>query len=103
LLNTCGSTKARLGPRPGDALDLLPRRRLIVGFAACLGPRDSFLYRHPYSLARFLRFWLLRQLYDGQAHIDQVVSALAGPAPSPVDNSAFHAERCSDHIATTPE
>jgi hypothetical protein len=30
-----------------------------------------------YSLARFLRFWLLRQLYEGQAHIDQVVAALA--------------------------
>jgi hypothetical protein len=38
-----------------------------------------------YSLARFLRFWLLRQLYEGQAHIDQVVAALGerrtpGPA-----------------------
>src|SRR5918997_5249914 len=31
-----------------------------------------------YSLARFLRFWLLRQLYEGQAHIDQVVAALGG-------------------------
>lgn len=30
-----------------------------------------------YSLARFLRFWLLRQLYEGQAHIDQVVEAVA--------------------------
>jgi hypothetical protein len=44
-----------------------------------------------YSLARFLRFWLLRQLYEGQSHIDQVVAALgerepggaAGPAPAP--------------------
>lgn len=35
-----------------------------------------------YSLARFLRFWLLRQLYEGQAHIDQVVSAL-GDRPAP--------------------
>jgi hypothetical protein len=39
-----------------------------------------------YSLARFLRFWLLRQLYDGQAHIDQIVGALgstnaSSPAP----------------------
>jgi hypothetical protein len=34
-----------------------------------------------YSLARFLRFWLLRQLYEGQAHIDQVVAALQQPAP----------------------
>lgn len=36
-----------------------------------------------YSLARFLRFWLLRQLYEGQAHIDQVVAAVSeSPAAS---------------------
>ena len=29
-----------------------------------------------YSLARFLRFWMLRQLYEGQSHIDQIVGAL---------------------------
>jgi hypothetical protein len=29
-----------------------------------------------YSLAKFLRFWLLRQLYEGQAHLDQVVEAI---------------------------
>jgi hypothetical protein len=29
-----------------------------------------------YSLARFLRFWLLRQLYEGQAHMDRLVGAL---------------------------
>src|SRR3954466_7350474 len=29
-----------------------------------------------YSLAKFMRFWLLRQLYEGQAHIDQVVEAI---------------------------
>jgi hypothetical protein len=29
-----------------------------------------------YSLARFLRLWLLRQLYEGQAHLDQVVQAI---------------------------
>lgn len=34
-----------------------------------------------YSLARFLRFWLLRQLYEGQAHIDQVVAALGAGRP----------------------
>jgi hypothetical protein len=47
-----------------------------------------------YSLGRFLRFWLLRQLYDGQDHIDQVVAALreqpsssasSGPAPPAAD------------------
>jgi hypothetical protein len=29
-----------------------------------------------YSMAKFLRFWLLRQLYEGQAHLDQVVEAV---------------------------
>lgn len=29
-----------------------------------------------YSLAKFLRLWLLRQLYEGQAHVDQVVEAV---------------------------
>jgi len=28
------------------------------------------------SLAKFLRLWLLRQLYEGQAHVDAVVDAL---------------------------
>lgn len=48
-----------------------------------------------YSLARFLRFWLLRQLYEGQSHIDQVVAALggrAGDAPAPPAASARPAE-----------
>jgi hypothetical protein len=35
-----------------------------------------------YSLARFLRFWLLRQLYEGQHHIDQLVTAF-GPGGAP--------------------
>jgi hypothetical protein len=29
-----------------------------------------------YSMARFLRFWLLRQLYEGQANVDRVVEAV---------------------------
>ena len=29
-----------------------------------------------YSLARFLRFWLLRQLYEGQAQVDRLVAGL---------------------------
>jgi hypothetical protein len=35
-----------------------------------------------YSLARFLRFWLLRQLYEGQAHVDEVVAALTAQRDS---------------------
>ena len=33
-----------------------------------------------YSLARFLRFWLLRQLYEGQAQVDRLVGELRAPA-----------------------
>ena len=29
-----------------------------------------------YSMSKFLRLWLLRQMYEGQAHIDQVVDAI---------------------------
>jgi hypothetical protein len=32
-----------------------------------------------YSLAKFLRFWLLRQLYEGQAHVDELVASF-GPS-----------------------
>lgn len=32
------------------------------------------------SLARFLRFWMLRQLYEGQAHVDQLVDSIR-PTP----------------------
>jgi hypothetical protein len=30
-----------------------------------------------YSMAKFLRLWLLRQLYEGQANVDRVVDAIA--------------------------
>src|SRR5256885_7257114 len=29
-----------------------------------------------YSLGKFLRMWLLRQIYEGQSHIDKVVEAV---------------------------
>jgi hypothetical protein len=43
-----------------------------------------------YSLARFLRFWLLRQLYEGQAHMDRLVSTLGnrGTADGDVPSDA---------------
>jgi hypothetical protein len=50
-----------------------------------------------YSLARFLRFWLLRQLYEGQAHIDRVVEAVGRARPAP---SATHPDTPS---AASPE
>lgn len=32
------------------------------------------------SLARFLRFWMLRQLYESQAHVDHLVDSLRSEA-----------------------
>jgi len=46
-----------------------------------------------YSLARFLRFWLLRQLYEGQAHIDRLVSALGQPNSSEEQGRGAHRDR----------
>jgi hypothetical protein len=43
-----------------------------------------------YSMAKFLRFWLLRQLYEGQAHVDQVVAAMGQtgqPDQAPLDRT----------------
>jgi hypothetical protein len=33
------------------------------------------------ALSRFLRLWLLRQMYEGQAHLDQVLDAVRQPRP----------------------
>lgn len=33
------------------------------------------------SVSRFLRFWMLRQLYEGQAQVDQLVGRLHGGPP----------------------
>jgi hypothetical protein len=62
-----------------------------------------------YSLARFLRFWLLRQLYEGQSHIDQVVAALGERAPgsasastSASPGSAASADGTASTAATEP-
>jgi len=30
------------------------------------------------TLARFLRVWMLRQLYEGQAHVDDLVESITG-------------------------
>ena len=60
---------AKDDPRDIDSLQILAVAMLalaVVGAAVFLR----------YSLARFLRFWLLRQLYEGQSHIDQIVGAL---------------------------
>ncbi|MEA2703157.1 MAG: hypothetical protein QOD63_1102, partial [Actinomycetota bacterium] len=45
----------------------------VAGLALAVGGGFVFLR---YSLGKFLRLWLLRQMYEGQSHIDQVVDAI---------------------------
>jgi hypothetical protein len=45
----------------------------LVGVSLTLTGGAMFLR---YSLAKFFRLWLLRQMYEGQSHIDQVVGAI---------------------------
>ena len=58
----------------GDALDSNSYLVLAVGGLALTVMGAALFLR--YSIAKFLRFWLLRQMYEGQAHIDQVVEAV---------------------------
>jgi hypothetical protein len=55
----------------GDQYELLS---LGLG-GVCITLTGAALFLR-YSLAKFFRFWLLRQMYEGQSHIDQVVDAL---------------------------
>jgi len=63
-----------------DDLDILSLIILALSMLALAVTGAALFLR--YSLARFLRFWLLRQLYEGQSHIDQVVAALNPPVES---------------------
>jgi hypothetical protein len=62
-----------------DPRDISSLEILAVGMLAVSVAGAAVFLR--YSLGRFLRFWLLRQMYDGQAHVDQVVAAVREPAP----------------------
>jgi hypothetical protein len=46
----------------------------VVMLAVAVAGAALFL---TFTLTRFLRLWLLRQLYEGQAHVDDVVDGLA--------------------------
>jgi hypothetical protein len=45
----------------------------VAGLTLAVGGGFVFLR---YSLGKFLRLWLLRQMYEGQAHVDQIVEAV---------------------------
>jgi uncharacterized membrane protein YidH (DUF202 family) len=57
-----------------DQRDIQSNIILGLGMAAMSVVGAALFLR--YSLAKFLRFWLLRQLYEGQSHIEEVVDAV---------------------------
>ncbi|WP_198318731.1 hypothetical protein [Pseudofrankia inefficax] len=71
-----------------DPRDIQSQIVLAIGLLGVTGVGGAvFLYA---SLARFLRFWLLRQVYESQSQVDQVVAAFqprvhaaASTEPSP--------------------
>ena len=57
-----------------DSRDVQTQTTLaIAGLALTVGGGIVFLR---YSLGKFLRLWLLRQMYEGQAHVDQIVESI---------------------------
>ena len=60
----------------GQDIALDQNELIILALAGvCITLTGAALFLR-YSLAKFMRFWLLRQMYEGQAHIDQVVDAI---------------------------
>jgi hypothetical protein len=57
-----------------DARDIQSYTILAIGGLTLTIAGAAMFLR--YAIAKFLRFWLLRQMYEGQAHIDQVVDAI---------------------------
>ncbi|WP_238438990.1 hypothetical protein, partial [Frankia nepalensis] len=63
-----------------DPRDIQSQIILAIGFLAVTGAGGAlFLYA---SLAKFLRFWLLRQVYESRSQVDQVGAAFP-PRPEP--------------------
>lgn len=62
----------------GSALNLASEQILAIAMLAIVVIGAALFVSA--SLSRFLRFWMLRQLYEGQAHIDRVVESVGrGP------------------------
>ena len=58
-----------------DQRDIQSNTILVVTML-CVSVMGAAIFLR-YSMAKFLRFWLLRQMYESQSHVDQVVEALA--------------------------
>ena len=57
-----------------DQRDIQSNIVLAIGMLALAVAGAALFLR--YSLAKFLRLWLLRQLYEGQANTDRIVDAV---------------------------
>ena len=69
-----------------DPRDIQSQIVLAIGLLGVTGAGGAvFLYA---SLARFLRFWLLRQVYESQSQVDQVVAAFQPRAQAPASTEA---------------
>jgi hypothetical protein len=68
FVSYAGATGA---PTDGDVLEYVALAVASLGLVVFGGA--VFLR---YSLGKFLRLWLLRQMYEGQAHVDRVVDAV---------------------------
>ena len=53
-----------------------------------------------YSMAKFLRFWLLRQFYEGQDHIERIVHAMDNGGASAAAGS--DPDEADDETSDTP-
>ena len=59
----------------GDARDIQGQIVFSIAFLTLAVAGAALFLR--YSIAHFLRLWLLRQLYEGQANTDRLVEAIA--------------------------
>jgi hypothetical protein len=75
VVGTAGAFLYALASRStSDARDI--QTNIIYGIGMlCLTILGLGVYLR-YALGKFLRLWLLRQMYEGQSHIEQVVDAV---------------------------
>jgi hypothetical protein len=61
----------------GNQTNALDQNELIIlGFVCVSAAIIGAAMWLRYTLVRFWRFWMLRSLYEGQAHLDEVVTAI---------------------------
>jgi uncharacterized membrane protein YcjF (UPF0283 family) len=76
-----------------DARNIASQQVLAIGFLAVTMIGVALFVVA--SLGRLLRLWLLRQLYEGQAHVDQLAAAVRPAAPAPEVASEVQAAAAS--------